>query len=342
MATPRDIKDRAAKRLLRHRRMIRDMLDFVPKAWVDDVDRDTLRELPNEYIGRRGERRIGDILWLADRRGGERLLLMAEHQSRPDGRMAARVAGQAGLLYAGLAAEARGADGRFPTLLPVVLHTGPDAWNAAGDLAEAMAASAIPVRMRSIGYRLLDFRTVASEHSFSATPAPTNCFATWANLTRTSSAAQAAEVLREVHAALDTSDEDDVRLFKDLLDWFYAQAPGHEPEGWDPDKARPLEELMRELSIFEINERRMIARTKRESRREGIEEGKREGIEKGVAQQRSMLVRQAERRFGADVGRRLAARLGAVSDPVVFEKAGDLIVDCDDGEQLLDGINGTP
>ena len=99
---------------------------------------------------------------------------------------------------------------------------------------------------------------------------------------------------------------------------------------------------MRELSIFEINERRMIARTKRERRREGIEEGKREGIEQGAAQQRSILVRQAERRFGADVGRRLAARLGAVSDPVVFEKAGDLIVDCDDGEQLLDGINGTP
>ena len=342
MATPRDIKDRSAKRLLRHRRMVNDMLDFVPEAWVDDVDRDTLRELPSEFVGPRGEKRVGDILWLADRRGGERLLLMAEHQSRPDGRMAARIAGQAGLLYAGLAARARGADGLFPTLLPVVVHTGPDPWNAAGDLAGTMAASAVPVRMRSIGYRLLDFRTVASEHPLSATPAPANCFAAWASLTCASSAAGAAELLRETSAALDMSNEDDVRLLGDLLEWVYAQTPEHEPAGWDPDNARPLEKLMSELSILQINERRLLADTKQEGKREGIEEGKREGIEQGVAQQRSMLVRQAERRFGADVGRRLAARLGAVSDPVVFEKAGDLIVDCDDGEQLLDGINGTP
>ena len=325
MATPRDIKDRIAKRLLRHRRMVRDMLDFVPKAWVDDVAPGTLRELPNEFIGRRGEKRVGDILWLADRRGGERLLLMAEHQSRPDERMAARVAAQAGLLYAGLAAQARGADGLFPTLLPVVLYTGPDSWNAAEDLAETMAASAIPIRMRSIGYRLLDFRAIASEHPLSATPAPTNCFAAWANLTCATSAARAAELLRETRAALDMSNEDeaDMRLLKDLLEWVYAQTPEHEPEGWDPDKARPLEELMSELSILQINERSMIARHRREAQAE-------------------TLVRLAEHRFGADIGRRLANSLESASDPAVFERAGDLILDCDDGEQLLNGINGTP
>ena len=51
---------------------------------------------------------------------------------------------------------------------------------------------------------------------------------------------------------------------------------------------------------------------------------------------------QAERRFRAETGRRLGDRLESVSDPVVFEKAGDLIVDCDDGEQLLNSINATP
>ena len=114
-----------------------------------------------------------------------------------------------------------------------------------------------------------------------------------------------------------------MRLFRDLVDWFYAQAPGHRPEDADPDKARPLEELMRELSIFEINERRMIARHRREAKAE-------------------TLVRLAEHRFGTDIGRRLANSLGSESDPAVFERAGDLILDCDDGEQLLNGINGTP
>ena len=330
MATPRDIKDRAAKRLLRHRRMIRDMLDFVPRAWVDDVDPGTLRELPSEFVGRRGEKRVGDVLWLADRRGGERLLVMAEHQSGPDAAMAARVAAQAGLLYSGFAARARDADGLLPTLLPLVLHTGPDPWNAAGNLAETMAASAVPLPLRSVGYRLLDFRMIASEHPFSANPAPANRFAAWTNVTCAASAAEAAELLRQTRAALDMSDQDDASLLKDLLAWVYAQTPDHEPEDWYPDKARPLEELMSELSILQINERRLLERTRQEGR------------EEVMAQQRSMLVRQAERRFGPETGRRLGDRLASVSDPVVFEKAGDLIVDCDDGEQLLDGINGTP
>ena len=239
--------------------------------------------------------------------------------------MAARVAGQAGLLYPGLAARARGADGLFPTPLPLVLHTGPDPWNAAGNLADTMAASAVPVHMRSLGYRLLDFRSIGSEH-----PSPANRFAAWTNATCASSAAEAAEQLRQTRAALDMSDEDDARLLGDLLMWVYAQTPNHELEGWDPDKARPLEELMSELSILQINERRLLERTKQEGRDEVM------------AQQRGILVRQAERRFGADVGRRLASSLGSVSDPVVFERALDLIVDCDDGEQLLNGINGTP
>ena len=107
---------------------------------------------------------------------------------------------------------------------------------------------------------------------------------------------------------------------------------------------------MSELSILQINERRLLERVKREGFREGYREGFREGfresyresLEQGVAWQRGMLARQAERRFGAETGRRLAGRLESVSDPAVFEKALDLIAECDDGERLLDGIDGTP
>ena len=123
------------------------------------------------------------------------------------------------------------------------------------------------------------------------------------------------------------SNEDEQRLFKDLVDWSYTQAPSGRPEGWSPDEDRGPEELMRELSALEINERRLIARNREEAREEG---------------QRTVLVRLAERQFGADTGRRLDDRLRSMSDPVVFEKVGDLILDCDDGEQLLSGINGMP
>ena len=54
MNAPRDIKDRIAKRLLRHPRMVRDMLAFVPAEWLADVRLDSLRELPAEFVSARG------------------------------------------------------------------------------------------------------------------------------------------------------------------------------------------------------------------------------------------------------------------------------------------------
>lgn len=51
-------------------------------------------------------------------------------------------------------------------------------------------------------------------------------------------------------------------------------------------------------------------------------------------------MQQAVRRFGADTGRRLEARLRAVEDPGHLERVGVLIVDCETGEQLLGSVDG--
>ena len=337
MSIPHDINDRIAKRVLRHRRVIRDMLAFVPTEWVADVnaEAEALRELPNEYIGPRGDKRVGDILWLADRKAARQLLLMVEHQSDPDAVMAARIAGQGGLLYSSFDAHAKDADGLFPTLLPVVVYTGAKPWNAAVDLTETMAASAISIGIRGPVYLPLDLQRIASEH-----PSSTNRFAAWANVACAQSSADVLAVLEDAHATLDMSDEDERRLFQDLIDWHHVQLPRRRRQkDWDPDKTRALEDLMREMSIYEINERRRTARIDKEARQEGMRKGRQEGIEQGA---RTTLVRLAKRRFGADTSRRLDNRLESVSDPVFLEKVGDLILDCDDGEQLLNGLNGTP
>ena len=333
MSIPRDIKDRTAKRLLRHRRMIRDLLAFLPRAWIEDVDLRTLRELPAEYIGAKGHRRVGDILWLADRAADRQLLLMFEHQSRDDARMAARTAAQTGLLYTGLSAQSKDADGLFPALLPVVVHAGRQPWRAAVDLAETVAPSAIPIGIRGPAYLPLDLQRIASEH-----PSPTNRFSAWAGVTFPSRSTDAVTMLKQTRDLLDMSDEDDQRLLSDLIDWHYAQDADRRPEGWNPDEARGMEEIMRELTGLEIHAIERAAFL----REEGKKVGKQEGIELGVARQRNMLVRQAAHRFGPDIGRRLANTLGSVSDPVVFDKASDLILDCDNGEQLLNDLNGTP
>ena len=86
---------------------------------------------------------------------------------------------------------------------------------------------------------------------------------------------------------------------------------------------------MEEMTAFRRNTERAIERYRQE------------GLERGFEHERSLLARQASRRFGDAAGRRLGAWLAGVSDPAVFDKVGDLIVDCATGEELLCGVDGT-
>ena len=91
---------------------------------------------------------------------------------------------------------------------------------------------------------------------------------------------------------------------------------------------------MREVLALERN----IERWLEGHRRDAYAEGWREGLADGL---REALVRLASRRFGADIGRRLEARLRALKDPGHLERVGVLIVDCETGEQLFGGIDGS-
>ena len=335
MNPPHDIKDRIAKRLLRHPRMVRDMLDgFIPKDWLTDVRLDTLRELPTEFISVQGHRRVGDLLWLADRDDRLRLLVMAEHQSVPGPRMAARMTNQVGMLYESLGGALRVA-GRFPALLPVVVYAGADRWHEAVDLKETVESSVVP-GVSGPSFLLLDLRRVASEH-----PLQRNRFSLWAQLTWADAARDAVRLLMEARDWLDVSDSDEEDLFRDYANWLYALEPDTFPPDWDPYQRKRMEELMGQLLPLQINHRRTVARHRAEGFAQGRAEGVAQGRAEGAAHERAMLARQANRRFGAGVGRRLDAALRGVSDPVELDRIGDLIVDSSTGEELLNGLNGS-
>ena len=91
---------------------------------------------------------------------------------------------------------------------------------------------------------------------------------------------------------------------------------------------------MEEMTAFQRNTERAIERY----RQEGMELEKARSAE----HERSLLARQASRRFGATIGRRLGTRLADVNDPAVFDRVGDLVVDCATGEELLGGIDEIP
>ena len=75
-------------------------------------------------------------------------------------------------------------------------------------------------------------------------------------------------------------------------------------------------------------------------RAEGVERGRAEGVERGrfkgrVEGGRALLLRQAQRRFGADVAEALSKLIEGVDDPDRLAEVADLVVDCATGSELL-------
>ena len=330
MDTPRDIRDRIMKSMLSCPRVVRDLLALVPTEWTAAVDAASLRELPTEFIGARGDKRIADLCWLAVGGGGDSAIILIENQSTPDRLMPARATTRIGLLYESLGSAARGPDGRFPLALIVVVYTGHRPWRPPDDLSGLVrlpASQPLPW-LTGRRYARLDLRDPATQY-----PKRGNRMAALARLTFAESAFGVNLLLDALREWLEFEDEDEVRLYQCYLDWIYAIEPRFRPSGWDPDRDRNMEEMMEEISVFQRNTNRVLEG----HRRDAFADGRREGL----AHERALLVRQAARRFGADTGRRLEARLRAVEDPGRLEQVGVLIVDCETGEQLLGGIDSS-
>ena len=82
-----------------------------------------------------------------------------------------------------------------------------------------------------------------------------------------------------------------------------------------------------------------IRQGREEGRREGISLGREQGIslgrEQGIEHERQMLRRMASVRFGAAIGDRLAAAIGAEADPQRLMDVAEAIVRCATGTELL-------
>ena len=85
------------------------------------------------------------------------------------------------------------------------------------------------------------------------------------------------------------------------------------------------------------------ARLYAEGRMEGRMEGRAEGrLEGRLVAERELLGRQTARKFGGDVSERLAPLLARIDDPERLAEAGDLIIDCATGDDLISRLNGDP
>ena len=70
------------------------------------------------------------------------------------------------------------------------------------------------------------------------------------------------------------------------------------------------------------------------------EQGREQGRAEGVEQERALLRRQTERKFGAETAERLAALVAGIAEPERLADVGDWIIDCASGDELIARLEG--
>ena len=338
--------DENYKRLFAFRRLVEDLLrGFVAGPWIDALDFSTLEKLPSEYVSDELLARRGDAVWRVRFRGRRLyLLVLLEFQSQSEPRMALRMLTYTSLLYEELVRNGAVGKGEpLPAVLPVVLYNGESAWGAARDVGELIA----PAGPELAPYRPAQRYIVVDERHGGEDDVPGggNLMTAVVNLERCRSLPELLRVTVVLQEWLTGADEGLRRAF---ADWVRRLTERLAPDGAALPPMRTLEEVRMTL------EERVAEWPKqwfREGVEQGLEQGREQGLEQGreqgLVQQRALLFRLATRRFGAETAGRLSEALARVADPERLAEAGEWLVRCDTGVELLarvtalaDGGNG--
>ena len=102
-----------------------------------------------------------------------------------------------------------------------------------------------------------------------------------------------------------------------------------------PKETDPLAQLEEMRSMLAENVQEWTREWVAQGRREGREEGREEGIERGRAEERSLLCRQAARKFDASAAAQLADALAGVDDPARLAQVGEWIIECETAADLM-------
>ena len=338
----REFHDSAFKRWFDRKRMVEDLLrGFAPAAAVRGVDFDTLEQLPAEYAGDDMSRSRGDAAWRVRFRGagaGEwlYLLILLEFQSTVDRHMAARILAYTARMYLKLARGGEAPpDGLPPPVLPVVLYNGERPWSAATEMLAAIApvgGDLAPFQPRQ-RYLSIDERRFSIENL-----PPDNAVSAQIALER-GSVESVGPLLRRVAALLAGKEHASLRrAFAELTMRMVARSATARDHPELATALRAAEETGGLGAMGTLLGDRIDAYVEAgvaRGRAEGLERGLERGVARGLEREREILSRQAERKFGAEAGARLAALLAEVADPERLAAVGDLVIDCADGAELL-------
>ena len=318
------------------------MIDDGPE-WLAAFDPQTLESVPTERIDDTLHRHLSDLVWRVRLRdGGEEdwayLFVLIEFQSAVDRSMALRVRTYVDLLYRALwAARRPGAPDRLPPVLPVVLYNGESAWTAAASVEELVAPEVRPSGPSGpvalfAGSRYLALDVGRAEVGESE---PEDVVSLVIGIERMSSREEGYGTLACAFSVLRGAGHRELRRV--FHTWFSLMvgpdAGGAAIEGFE--EMERLEEAGELRTAVQDRVRAWREADREQGREQGLAEGVEQGRAEGVEQERALLLRQAERKFGAEAAGRLAALLAGIEDPERLADVGEWIIDCVSGDELI-------
>ena len=283
-------------------------------------------------------------------------LVLMEFQSTVDPRMAERMQEYAAMLRNDLAREGkvRGPGGGPPPLLPLVVYNGRRPWTAPLDLSGGTGGlpKGLAAMQPKFEYVLLEVRRFNAD-ALALTPlalglqdgTPGVNFALAQFALENASAEGLPAAITAVARQLKAEDE------LDLAESFGMWVEGVLESMLDV-RLPSMTELMEEPPMLAETLDEWAEEKFRQGRMEGMKRGRAEGMAHGRAEgmahgraegmerERALLLRQVQRRFGADVAVALSKLIKGVEDPNRLTEVGDLVVDCATGRELLKRAGG--
>ena len=333
--------------------VVADLLRLAAPELADELDLSTLERMPGEAVDTRLLTRVSDMVWrvLQARTACRRHAALAGapggvpvHGGPPHGAAGARVhvdvAGGTDPQRDGVKRE-----GGPPPVLAVVVYNGSERWRrtAGGEAGGETAGLASPRAVRVLAayqpqaYRLVD----AGAGSAEDWPAG-NRVAASVRLQRSRSAGELLGRLREEIARF--PGEGNAPLREGLYVWAKALwshlAGGQAALPSFEELERREEDKMTTLLEARAEEwkAQWLAEGVEKGVAQGIEKGIGQGIERGRAEERALLGRLAELKFGAPTAERLSGLLGGLTAPEELLEVGGWIIECGTGAELLDRV----
>ena len=357
------MQDAAHKLIYSHPRMVADLLrGFLPDGAEAGFDFDTLEPMPASRVGRRLERREGDLMWRLRSRaapadGWVHVLVLLEFQSGVDRSMALRVLTYTGLAWEGLLRsgtisgkrpgnmarsreEARPAGGEsssgvgakprrvarsktpLPPVIPFVVYNGSPTWTAPEDVLDLVAPSAPALARLQPRNRYV---LLDMQRSDAGGVAEDNLVGLQAALVRTTPG-EDKEILARLRTALAGPEHEGLR--KAFTEWLRRwRDEDYDLESGAGEAFRG--ELDRVQAAGEVETMGSLAAERwKEQQRQKEAQILARGME-------FMLERLATRRFNASTGERLSALLAGVAESERLTAVGVAVVECGTGEELL-------